>query len=215
MICSRAQELWSWTGQPFPAGKFVVDGCNSRKGREFLLTFPQKFDPVNATKRISKNLHNGDRLYINSSTCSSSHVSHSKRKPPAPSTKTLSIFGTFIWSLCLVITFPISLKGTEYNKLTKPQQGFQISSKSTSETLLSFTGELVETTILQIVQKARREKEYAKCKSVWPSCKWQHDISICQYYRKRDLNFDDMFTDWISTRPLTACSTLACVSYRK
>lgn len=101
----------------------MVDGCNSHKGREFLHNFPHKFDPVNAKKRISCNLHNGDRLYINSSTCSSSHVSHSKRMPLAPSTKTLSIFGTFL-SLCLVVTFLIFLKGREYNKLTKPQQGF-------------------------------------------------------------------------------------------
>jgi hypothetical protein len=132
--------------------------------------------------------------------------------PPAPSTKTLSIFGTFIWSLCLVVTFPIFLKGREYNKLTKPQQGFQIS----SENLLSFTGVLVETIILQIVQKAHREKEFAKCKSVWLSCTSQHDISMYQFYRKRDLNFDDTFTAWISRRSLTAHSTLACcVSYRK
>jgi len=111
---------------------------------------------------------------------------------------------------------PIFLKGREYNKLTKPQQGLQISSKSTSETLLSFTGELVETTILQIVQKPHREKVFAKCKSVWLSWTSQHDISMYQSYRKRDLNFDCMFTAWISWRPLTAQSTLACcVSYRK
>jgi hypothetical protein len=122
----------------------------------------------------------------------------------------LYVYLALFLSLCLVVTFLTFLKGRTYNKLTKPQQGFQISSKSTSEALMSFTGELVETTTLQIVQKAHREKEFVECKSVWLSCMSQHGISMYQSYRIRDLNFDVVFTVWISRRPLTAHSTLAC-----